>query len=59
VVNLAHSASFHSREKTAPSKSGIKHLAVVWPQFIALAVIGSVLFGYALARFRSTLGTMT
>jgi ABC-2 type transport system permease protein len=33
-------------------------LAVVWPQFIALAVIGSVLFGYALARFRSTIGTM-
>src|SRR5580704_687390 len=27
VENLAHSASFHSREKTAPSKSGIKHLA--------------------------------
>src|SRR3984957_5296410 len=26
VENLAHSASFHSREKTAPSKSGIKHL---------------------------------
>jgi hypothetical protein len=25
---LAHSASFHSREKTAPSKSGIKHLGV-------------------------------
>ena len=33
-------------------------LAVVWPQFIALAVIGSALFGYALARFRSTIGTM-
>ena len=26
VQTLAHSASFHSREKTAPSKSGIKHL---------------------------------
>lgn len=33
-------------------------LAVVWPQFIALAVIGSGLFGYALARFRSAIGTM-
>jgi ABC-2 type transport system permease protein len=33
-------------------------LAVVWPHFIALAVIGSALFGYALARFRSTIGTM-
>src|SRR6478752_5838574 len=27
MVNLAHSASFHSREKTAPSKPGIKQLA--------------------------------
>ena len=26
VLNLAHSASFHSREKTAPSNPGIKHL---------------------------------
>ncbi len=32
--------------------------SVVWPQFIALAVIGAGLFGYALARFRSTIGTM-
>lgn len=32
VENLAHSPSFHSREKTAPSKSGIKQLSdVVWP----------------------------
>src|SRR3990167_5055875 len=28
VKNLAHSASFHSREKTAPSNPGIKHLVV-------------------------------
>lgn len=28
-MNLAHSASFHSREKTAPSKPGIKHLTDV------------------------------
>ena len=34
-------------------------LAVVWPQFIALAAIGSGLFGYALARFRSSIGSMT
>ncbi|WP_224008215.1 hypothetical protein [Aureimonas sp. SA4125] len=27
MVNLAHSASFHSMEKTAPTKLGIKHLA--------------------------------
>ncbi len=33
-------------------------LSVVWPQFAALALIGSVLFGYVLARFRSTIGTM-
>jgi hypothetical protein len=26
VKNLAHSASFHSLEKIAPSKSGTKHL---------------------------------
>jgi hypothetical protein len=26
VKNLAHSASFHSRDKIAPSKPGIKHL---------------------------------
>ena len=26
MENLAHSASFHSREKTAPSNPGIKHL---------------------------------
>jgi ABC-2 type transport system permease protein len=33
-------------------------LAIVWPQFLALAVIGAVFFGIALARFRSTIGTM-
>lgn len=26
VVNLVHSASFHSRENNAPSKPGTKHL---------------------------------
>ncbi|MFA0925232.1 hypothetical protein, partial [Xanthomonas fragariae] len=26
MQNLAHSASFHSRENNAPSKPGIKHL---------------------------------
>jgi len=31
---------------------------VVWPQFIALALIGSVLFAVSLARFRKTIGTM-
>ena len=33
-------------------------LEAVWPQFLALAVIGTVLFGVALARFRKTIGTM-
>jgi ABC-2 type transport system permease protein len=33
-------------------------LEVVWPQFLALTVIGMVLFGVALTRFRKTLGTM-
>jgi ABC-2 type transport system permease protein len=32
--------------------------SVVWPQFAALAIIGSALFGYALARFRATIGSM-
>ena len=33
-------------------------LAVVWPQFLALAAIGTLLFAYALARFRAAIGTM-
>lgn len=33
-------------------------LAMVWPQFLALAVIGGSLFGLSLARFRKTIGTM-
>lgn len=33
-------------------------LSVVWPQFIALVVIGIVLFSLSLARFRKTVGTM-
>ena len=33
-------------------------LTVVWPQFLALAAIGAALFGYALARFRATIGAM-
>jgi ABC-2 type transport system permease protein len=31
---------------------------VVWPQLLALAVIGAVLFTLALARFRKALGAM-
>lgn len=33
-------------------------LDIVWPQFLALAFIGTILFGLSLARFRKTLGTM-
>jgi ABC-2 type transport system permease protein len=33
-------------------------LSAVWLQFLALAVIGMVLFGIALARFRKTIGSM-
>jgi ABC-2 type transport system permease protein len=33
-------------------------IEVVWPQFLALTGIGTVLFGVALARFRRTIGTM-
>jgi len=33
-------------------------LEVVWPQFITLALIGSIFFLISLARFRKTIGTM-
>ncbi|HET6514458.1 MAG TPA: ABC transporter permease, partial [Thermodesulfovibrionales bacterium] len=33
-------------------------LEVVWKQFAALALIGTVLFSIALGRFRKTIGTM-
>ena len=33
-------------------------LDVVWPQFLALVVIGAVFFALALARFRRTIGQM-
>ncbi|BAP88470.1 ABC transporter [Burkholderiales bacterium GJ-E10] len=33
-------------------------LDVVWPQFLALALIGTALFGLSLARFRKTLAAM-
>jgi ABC-2 type transport system permease protein len=33
-------------------------LSMVWPQFLALAAIGATLFGFALVRFRATIGTM-
>jgi ABC-2 type transport system permease protein len=33
-------------------------LGVVWPQFLALTLIGTAFFGIALARFRRTIGTM-
>jgi len=32
--------------------------SIVWPQFAALLLIGSVFFGLALMRFRKTIGTM-
>lgn len=33
-------------------------LATVWPQFLAIAMIGATLFGLSLARFRKTIATM-
>ena len=33
-------------------------IEVVWPQFLALAVIGTVMFAISLRRFRKTLGSM-
>lgn len=32
--------------------------SVVWPQFLAIAAIGAVLFGYALAHFRAAMARM-
>lgn len=32
--------------------------AVVWPQFVALLIIGTALFALSLSRFRKTIGTM-
>jgi len=34
-------------------------IATVWPQFLAIAMIGATLFALSLARFRRTIGTMT
>lgn len=34
-------------------------IAVVWPQFLAIAAIGSVLFAASLKRFRKTISQMT
>jgi ABC-2 type transport system permease protein len=33
-------------------------LKIVWPQFLALSVIGSILFVISLRRFRGTIGQM-
>jgi ABC-2 type transport system permease protein len=33
--------------------------AIIWRQFVALALIGLGLFSYALVRFRKTIGSMT
>ena len=33
-------------------------LSIVWPQFVALLLIGGALFVYSLARFRKTIGRM-
>ena len=32
--------------------------AIVWPQFVALLLIGAILFALSLARFRKSIGTM-
>jgi ABC-2 type transport system permease protein len=34
-------------------------VTVVWPQFLAIAATGAILFGFALTRFRRTIGSMT
>ncbi|AUW47459.1 hypothetical protein CUJ84_pRLN3000336 (plasmid) [Rhizobium leguminosarum] len=34
MKNLAHSASFDSEDKDAPSKPGIKHLGLAWTAWL-------------------------
>ncbi|WP_448872937.1 ABC transporter permease [Desulfobulbus propionicus] len=46
-VALAHAVLYRGAE-----------FAVIWPQFIALGMIGIILFGVSLARFRRTIGLM-
>ena len=41
VKNLAHSASFHSWEKIAPSKPGIKHLESACGYLFTRSPVGS------------------
>jgi ABC-2 type transport system permease protein len=33
--------------------------SIVWPQFLAITIIGATLFGLSLGRFRKTIATMT
>jgi hypothetical protein len=42
VENLAHSASFHSLDKIAPSNPGIKHLASARDGFDAIKLAASI-----------------
>src|SRR3954449_8464513 len=54
MKNLAHSASFHSTEKIAPSKAGIKHLAISKRTFNTVALSSTCLRDYSSDSRRST-----
>lgn len=34
------------------------HIKVIWPQMLALVLIGAILFSLSLSRFRKTIGQM-
>jgi hypothetical protein len=56
VKNLAHSASFESLDKDAPSKPGTKHLGT--PAFGAVKAIAAASLGRHLVSMDSVVATM-
>jgi hypothetical protein len=43
------------KRQSGPRTCGRAHFHIVWPEFVAVAGIGAVLFTPALLRFRKTL----
>jgi ABC-2 type transport system permease protein len=56
VILVAPTTLFVRLSQGIPFRGG--SIEVVWPEFFALAVIGSVLSGAALAQFRRTIGSI-